>query len=457
MGDRLLETRLGAKAYRASRRIKFLRPVGETLRSPLYRNGYALIVNTVGTGALGLLYWLLAARYYPAEIVGQNAAIISAMLFVSGVSNLNVMSAMIRFIPKAGHKTTRLVVYGYLACLAAAGGLSLLAYLSGGHELIFGFSEPDLGVNLWFVLATLATCIFLIQDAVLTGLSQTVWVPVENIGYGIAKIALLIFFSTTFPLYGIFASWTLPMILLILGINLLMFLKLVPRHIRTTEANSEPLIPAQVIRYVGGNYLVHLLGLATMRLLPLVVFYRLGPSANAYFFLPWNIVLSLKLITSNMATSMVVEGSRDRAEFNARGYRFMLHVAKMYIPLVALLLIGAPALLQISGSQYALEGSRLLRLLVLSAIPDIITTFYASLARIHQQVSGIVLARALFTVLALGSSYFLIPAYGITGVGIAVLITETVVALAVLPAMLRLYRLRSATPVLAEPAYPERS
>ena len=48
----------------------------------------------------------------------------------------------------------------------------------------------------------------------------------ELSGDGIAKIALLNLFSTTFPLYGIFASWTLPMILLILGINLLMFLKL---------------------------------------------------------------------------------------------------------------------------------------------------------------------------------------------------------------------------------------
>ena len=51
------------------------------LQSPLLRNGYALVFNSVATSALGMLYWMLAANFYSAEVVGINAALINAMIF----------------------------------------------------------------------------------------------------------------------------------------------------------------------------------------------------------------------------------------------------------------------------------------------------------------------------------------------------------------------------------------
>ena len=41
--------------------------VTEHLQSPLYRNGYALVVATGATSVLGFLYWILAARRYSAR------------------------------------------------------------------------------------------------------------------------------------------------------------------------------------------------------------------------------------------------------------------------------------------------------------------------------------------------------------------------------------------------------
>jgi len=41
------------------------------LTVPLYRNAYALMLNTGVTGLLGLLYWLLAARHYTPVEVGR--------------------------------------------------------------------------------------------------------------------------------------------------------------------------------------------------------------------------------------------------------------------------------------------------------------------------------------------------------------------------------------------------
>ena len=48
------------------------------MASPLYRNAYALMINTAVTGVLGVLYWLLAARSYTAVEVGRASAAIAA-------------------------------------------------------------------------------------------------------------------------------------------------------------------------------------------------------------------------------------------------------------------------------------------------------------------------------------------------------------------------------------------
>src|SRR6478609_8423970 len=79
------------------------------VRMPLYRNAYALMLSTAATSALGMLYWILAARYYPADVVGLNAAAVSMLTFLAGVAQGPSMSAMLRYIPVAGLDTKRLV------------------------------------------------------------------------------------------------------------------------------------------------------------------------------------------------------------------------------------------------------------------------------------------------------------------------------------------------------------
>jgi hypothetical protein len=61
----------------------------------------------------------------------------------------------------------------------------------------------------WFLAATVAWCIFTLQDCVLTGLRRSIWVPVESVAFGVAKIGPLVVFAA--PAAGIFASWRIPM------------------------------------------------------------------------------------------------------------------------------------------------------------------------------------------------------------------------------------------------------
>src|SRR3954466_5681045 len=93
-------------------------PVPEKVRahlaSPLYRNAYMLILSSGGTSALGFLFWVIAARRYSTAVVGINSAAISAMMLVSGVAQLGLNAVLVRYLPRAGGATTRLVTRSYV-------------------------------------------------------------------------------------------------------------------------------------------------------------------------------------------------------------------------------------------------------------------------------------------------------------------------------------------------------
>ncbi|HET8977066.1 MAG TPA: hypothetical protein VFN87_02850, partial [Solirubrobacteraceae bacterium] len=91
-----------------------------TLHVPLYRNGAALVLNSGVTALLGLAYWLLAAHDYSAHAVGVNTAAISAMMFLAGVAQLNLMSALVRFVPILRSARGRFIAVCYATAAAAA-------------------------------------------------------------------------------------------------------------------------------------------------------------------------------------------------------------------------------------------------------------------------------------------------------------------------------------------------
>ena len=68
----------------------------------MYRDAYALMLNTIVNSGLGLLYWIVAARTSSPEVVGRGNALISLMLLVSVLTQVDFGQALIRFLPRAG-------------------------------------------------------------------------------------------------------------------------------------------------------------------------------------------------------------------------------------------------------------------------------------------------------------------------------------------------------------------
>jgi O-antigen/teichoic acid export membrane protein len=400
------------------------------LQTPLFRNGYTLLISGLLSSGLGMLYWVLAARTYPTATLGLNSAAISAMMFVSGLAQLSLNGALVRFIPQAGPTSFRLVLAAY--------GVSLGLGLMGGSVFVLGVDQwtPKLhaffesqSASIGFVLSVMVWCIFALQDSVLAGLRQPIWVPIENSLVAAGKLFLLFGLATISPDYGIFAAWMIPAVLSLAPINLLIFYRLLPQHIQIAQQQITPAAPSQIIRFVLGNYLGTLAFLAYTTLLPILIASQAGPEANAFFYMPWMITIALQLVASNLTTSLTVEAVHDENQLGLLCYRVLLQSLRLLAPLVMFVVLAAPFLLSVFGKAYADEGATLLRLLALSAIPNLLGMLYISLARIQQRASGVVIAQGLLGILLVGLSYLLLPIYGITGVGWAALISQCTIAL----------------------------
>lgn len=407
-------------------------------RRPLYRNGYALILSAAASSALGLAYWALVARYYSVESVGRNSAAIAAMLFVAGASHLDLGNVLLRFLPRAGRATARLVGFAYVAnaCATACVSLaSLLVLRAWVPELAFLTSSVREAA--WFVAATAAWSLFSLQDELLAGLRQAEWVPVKNVAFALAKIGLVIGFAQGLPEHGIVLSWTAPVFLAIPPIVLLTYTRWIPRHVHAI--GEDGFLPHwhDIGRYAFGNYIGTLFNLASMNLLPLLVVQIAGSSATAYFYLAWVIGSALQLVTINMAISLTVEGSLNQARLATYTRSVIGHLLLLLVPVVAILGVAAPWVLAIFGDHYAAESTDLLRLLAMSSVPCMVTAVYLAGARVRRQVITVATLQIIPSLLVLGGSYLLLPNSGITSVGVAWLASQSLVALVVVGLMWR--------------------
>jgi O-antigen/teichoic acid export membrane protein len=184
----------------------------------------------------------------------------------------------------------------------------------------------------------------------------------------------------------------------------------------------------QVRAAITGHHLINLTQAGPAALLPVMVTARLGPDANAHFYLAWMTASMLFMVSPAVASALYAERTNSAAVSVSRAAVVVLAVVGA--PAAVLLLVGGE-ILGLFNAGYAIEGTPLLRILVLAALPDAV----ANLAVAHWRSRGefrlcrrLNLVRAI-TCLAL--AWLLLPATGITGAGAGWLAGQTAAALLV--------------------------
>ena len=398
----------------------------------LLRNGRAIALSSSLTSGLGFLYWVLAARTYSPAAIGISYTAISAMQFVGGLASLNLPNALIRLIPSGGARVRRLVgaSYGVVIALGIVASLVFVAGLRWWAPPLRQLGSPR-SLFIGFTLATAAWCAFLLQDGALAGMRKAIWIPVENGVFAVAKIAFLLLLSSRFPVSGVFLSWALALVVSVLPTNVLIFKRLLPRSLPAQAPVSSE--PVRLLRYVGADYASSLCWMSATLLVPLFVLDVAGSKANASFSIAWSMAYAIYLIAIGMGQSLVAEASTNPEGAAAFSRRAWLSTVRITVPPVVLMVILAPYVLELFGGQnnYRQAATPVLRLLTLSALPNVATAIAVSVARARQQMLRVFSIVAGISLLVVGMTAALVRPYGIVGVGWAWLVSQTVVAVIV--------------------------
>jgi O-antigen/teichoic acid export membrane protein len=387
---------------------------------------------------LGLAYWALAARKYSAAVVGNSSAELSAIFLISGVTSLGMSAVLLRYLPQAGNSARRLILGTY----GASGGLALLAAFIVGlvdYRLLLPdrHAGPQVLAISAIALATALWSISSLQDVALIGMRAAKWVVPENATYGLVKLVLLGVLAGFAPRSGIIVSWTAPLVPIIFAVTVLLFMRVIPGHVRSTASERTRPGVRELTRYAGGNWTGSIFLLVATTALPIMTLHLAGAHAAGYFYPPWSLMISLSLIAASLTVAMTVESARDGRQLSANGRRALSHIGKLLIPTVAFVVIAAPWILDVFGPAYRSHSTLVLRLLALSTLPNVVLALALAVARVRHRNLAVIGMQAAVCALALGLARLLLPRYGINGAAVAWLAAQLATALAVSPQLLR--------------------
>jgi O-antigen/teichoic acid export membrane protein len=407
----------------------------------LFRTAHLLMLNTVMTAGLGFAFWILAARLYSPERVGINSALIAVLMTVSTLCQVNLGSVFVRFLPEST-RPARLIVLGYVVAggfsLVVAACVALIAPQVASGLSVLG-SNRLIGV-IWVVSVAL-WCVFALQDGALVGLRAARWVPVENTSFGVLKIVALVILAAFGAAQGVLLAWVLPMAILVVPVNLIIFRRAVPAHV---PAHTDGIVTrfgrGRLIRYLGMASVATSIDQGMLAALPILVVAILGATQNAYFYIAFTIVATLELLADNIVTALTVEGihahHRLRELTRAVGRRIVV----LLLPATLLLILAAPVALLFFGRTYADHGTTVLRLLAFASIFRGAIWLFMAVARI--QGRGVVLL-AVSAATSVGTLLFtsiFAHVWGINGVGVGWLLSNVLVAIVVVPLLWRFMR-----------------
>ncbi len=394
-------------------------------RDPLLRNGHLLAISSLVSAGLGSVFWVLATHWYDDEVVGVSYSALSMTLLLASIGQLNLSDFLVRFVPSAGHHTRRLI----LVCYTVSAVVS--AVVAMGFLLLVPVVAPGLGFLLTpvtaacFVAATAGYAVFVMQDGALTAVRRPGWVVGENVIFACVKIGLLGMGAALALFSGILLSWVGALAVALVVANFVLLRRAVPAHAReATEARR----PARALRYAAADYAGSLFRMAAYTVVPLMVLNNLGADQSAYFSLAWIVGYVLYLVARNLGSSLVVEAVSNPERLVEHTVRMLRHTGLLLGTAVALVVLLAPRILSFFGPEYAEHGTTLLRLLALSALPNIVVSLAIDVWRARRRLRWAVGVQIVMCVLVLGLTKLLLPTLGIAGAGVAWLVTMCLLA-----------------------------
>ena len=421
------------------------------LRDPVYLNGYALVANAGVGAALGFLFWLVAARRFPADALGVGAAVVSASTLAALIGKAGFDAAIIRYAPSASPRGfRRLLAWSVVATvlLTALCGAAILLLAVEGIASLGPLASPPMAVG--FLLLACATSAAWILDACFIAEQSALLVLARSTAFNLVKL------GAPFLLVGVAAARVVPLawglgLAASVGVALALLPGLLRRHRPVGEA---PLAKREVGVYAARNFALNVSEFLPGLLLPIVVLAALGPVVNARFFLAWTVASVAFLASKAVSQASFAALARGGDPRGALRKAFLLS-ALLLGPFALVLLVAAEPLLRVFGPGYA-ESALLLRLLALSVPGIVVSNVFLSYLKARSAGWELVLLPAAGLAVLLSLVPFALARFGAEGVGIVWLAVQCALGLysAIrLTAALRRYQHENVRPALRHRAH----
>lgn len=350
-------------------------PIAPLSRTQLVQSSAILGVNTLAAGALGFLFWTIAARALPAAEVGRASAYTAALGLAVALAAFGLPEALIRYLPHTRAPRT--------LARRAAGITSITGLLCGVGFLLTPASSAiplpaGLPIATGLVVSLLANGL---TNAILLAYRSPASILAGSILTGVTKCASLILAMNAETAIAAFGIGTLAG----LGLTTFMAMRAVPSE------QAGVATPTAIQWFALGNWVSNIASLLPMSLAPSLLLVRGGAEMAAYGAMPLLFLSLLNLPSSVVARTMFAEASRHPSRLNALAWRAaILALTGTFVISVGTLLF-AELVLNLFGRAYAQEGAQLLRLLAVASLIAVPNYFIDTVLNVRRDVSGYVI------------------------------------------------------------------
>jgi O-antigen/teichoic acid export membrane protein len=395
-------------------------PIRRFREDRLLRNGTYIMGITAVPSGLGFGFWVLASHALSTAEVGRAAALVSAMLFVSIVTNLGIGQVFVTRLPSRdpGHEWSLTVTTGLLVVTAsslACGAIASLVAPLAIHSLRDGVGTIS-WILLPFGVAGIANSLILDHVCIAERHARPAFV--RNAFAALMRLVMIAAASLV-PVNGtdwIMIAWVGSFVLIDVCTVIWVLPTLGHRFKPTLREWRTEL--AAMSRLIAGHQSINLGAQLGSYLLPLIVAARLGPSENAYFYTTFLLANALFFVAPALSDALFAEGAHNPAELDRglrRAVRYILCLAG--IPALALLL-GGELILSAFGPEYAAHGTGLLRVLVACGVFAAGLALAVTVLRVRQLLSDGAIATLVALVVGVLAAWFLLPPLGLPGAGV---------------------------------------
>jgi O-antigen/teichoic acid export membrane protein len=398
--------------------------------SSLHRNSAWIMLTIVLTSALGYAYWLAAAHLFPPAQIGLANGLVSLMTITAIVANLGTAPALVQRLParksiEEWSTTLSASLLGGAIAGALAGAVVLLALPLLSPALATARGEPLL--DALFVAGTSACICSTVLDYAFLAERRSSAMAARGAVFALVKIPLAVLpaiaLGTAHGTTVIFGSWVLGYAISCLAGVALLVPGLRPGFRLRLRGTLRELRRSGGA--LAGNYLITLGNALPLYLLPVIVVTRLSATANAYFYITWMVGGVFFMISSAIGSSLFAEGCNDPSRLATATRSSIRLTALMLAPAILLVLAAGETILALFGPAYASNGTHLLWVLTLAAIPDAVTNLYVPVLRVRRRLHAASALTLGMAAVAIAGAWIVAPSRGITAIGVVWLLAQT--------------------------------